>query len=71
MTPLPGIPQDPHDDLDAYVGLDPGRARERAADAGWRTVRVLPPDAVITLEYVAGRLNLTVADGAVTRCWRG
>lgn len=72
MTPLPHIPEDPKDDLDAYVGMAADEAERRAAGAGWRTVRRLAPDAVITLEYVAGRLNITVAaDGTVSRCWRG
>ncbi|MGK5639287.1 I78 family peptidase inhibitor [Streptomyces sp. URMC 126] len=71
MVPLPNFPQDPDDDLDAYAGLDAERAAARARARGWTTVRTLPPGAVITLEYVVGRLNLEVADGVVRRCWKG
>ncbi|MBC2878129.1 MULTISPECIES: I78 family peptidase inhibitor [Streptomyces] len=71
MVPLPNFPQDPDDDLDAYAGLDAGRAAARARERGWTTVRTLPPGAVITLEYVVGRLNLEVAGGTVLRCWKG
>ncbi|CAG6397254.1 I78 family peptidase inhibitor [Streptomyces cocklensis] len=76
----PGEPDDrrppfpapnPHDDLDAYPGLPLEQAEQRAYDRGWQTVRSLPPDAVVTMEYVAGRLNFTVADGRVLRCWMG
>lgn len=61
----------PSDDLDAYAGLPQEQAERRAYDHGWQTVRSLPPDAVVTMEYVAGRLNFTVADGRVGRCWMG
>ncbi|WP_327291796.1 I78 family peptidase inhibitor [Streptomyces sp. NBC_01198] len=61
----------PHDDLDAYPGLPEEEAVRRAYDHGWQTVRSLPPDAVVTMEYVAGRLNFTVADGRIRRCWLG
>ncbi|WP_171172080.1 I78 family peptidase inhibitor [Streptomyces sp. I05A-00742] len=71
MVPLPNLPQDPDDDPEAYVGLDAGRAEARARSRGWSTVRALPPGAVITLEYVVGRLNFEVADGTVRRCWKG
>lgn len=73
----PGEPQQPFpapnplDDLDAYSGLPLEEAEQRAYDRGWRTVRSLPPDAVVTMEYVAGRLNFTVSDGRVRRCWMG
>jgi hypothetical protein len=67
--PFPG--SNPSDDLDAYVGLTQQEAEHRARDRGWRTVRSLPPNAVVTMEYVAGRLNLTVDDGRVRRCWMG
>ncbi|MCQ4083255.1 I78 family peptidase inhibitor [Streptomyces sp. RB6PN25] len=59
------------DDPDSYVGLPVEEARQRAAERGWSPVRTLPPDAVVTLEYVAGRLNLSVDNGRVVRCWRG
>jgi hypothetical protein len=62
-------PQD--DDLDAYVGLAAGAAEDRARGRGWTTVRSLPPDAIITMEYLSGRINLAVRDGEVVRCWKG
>lgn len=61
----------PHDDLNAYLGLTPEQAERRAREHGWTTVRSLPPDAVVTMEYVVGRLNFTVSGDAVTRCWMG
>jgi Peptidase inhibitor I78 family len=71
MPSLPDPATDPDDSPEAYVGLPVADAERRAAERGWRTVRTLPPDAVITMEYAVGRLNLTVRDGAVTRCWKG
>jgi hypothetical protein len=59
------------DDLDAYVGLDGKTAESRARHHGWTTVRTLPPDAIITMEYLSGRINLSVKDGTVVRCWKG
>lgn len=67
----PAFPPNPQDDLDAYPGLPQRQAEQRAYDQGWQTVRSLPPDAVVTMEYVARRLNFTVADGRVLRCWMG
>ena len=61
----------PQDDLDAYRGLEQAEAERRARERGWTTVRSLPPDAVVTMEYVVGRLNFTVAGGRVERCWMG
>ncbi|MEW2523146.1 I78 family peptidase inhibitor [Actinacidiphila alni] len=61
----------PSDDLDAYLGLDAREAERRAEERGWRTVRSLPPGAIVTMEYVAGRLNFTVDAGRVQRCWQG
>ncbi|WP_374203198.1 I78 family peptidase inhibitor [Streptomyces sp. ST2-7A] len=61
----------PNEGTDAYVGLPEADARRRAAERGWSTVRVLPPDAVITMEYIAGRLNLAVEAGRVVRAWEG
>ena len=72
MAPAPNFTGDnPHDDLDAYLGLEEAEARSRAAERGWTTLRSLPPGAVVTMEYVAGRLNFTVDDGRVRRCWLG
>jgi hypothetical protein len=61
----------PHDDPENYVGLPAGKAQELAAERGWSVVRTLPPDAVVTMEYVAGRLNLSIENGRVVRCWPG
>lgn len=61
----------PQDDLDAYVGMQRREAERKASARGWRPVRSLPPDAVVTMEYVAGRLNFTVDADHVTRCWAG
>lgn len=72
MAPLPRRPQTPDDAPDEYVGMPADAAVERARSRGWRTVRRLAPDAVITMEYMAGRLNLAVReDGTVVRCWQG
>jgi hypothetical protein len=60
-------PEDP----ERYVGMAVEAARQRAAERGWRTVRVLPPDAVITMEYLVGRINLIDDGGTVSRCWTG
>ncbi|MEE1943254.1 I78 family peptidase inhibitor [Streptomyces sp. TRM 70361] len=71
MAPVPTSPRTPDDDPETYVGLDVRAAEQQARDRGWTTVRTLPPDAVITMEYVAGRLNFTVRDGSVVRSWKG
>lgn len=68
-TSTPMNPAD--DDSDAYVGLGAAEAEQRARQHGWGTVRCLPPDAIITMEYVAGRINFAVKDDEVVRCWRG
>jgi hypothetical protein len=70
-TPDPEQRQSPDDDAQAYVGLARQEAEQRARDRGWSAVRAVPAGAVITLEYVAGRLNFTVEGGVVTRCWAG
>lgn len=71
MASLPTPPSQPDDIHDSYVGLLAERAEEQARGRGWTTVRSLPPGTVITLEYVAGRLNFEVENGRVTRCWPG
>ncbi|MCX4232568.1 I78 family peptidase inhibitor [Streptomyces sp. NPDC020707] len=72
MAPIPTPPAEPSDTPDAYVGLDAGGAERQARARGWSTVRSLPPGAIITMEYLSGRLNFEVAqDGRVTRCWKG
>ncbi|MEU4211274.1 I78 family peptidase inhibitor [Streptomyces sp. NPDC026206] len=71
MAPLPNLPSDPDDDPEAYAGLPAEAAADRARGHGWTDVRALPPGAVITMEYRAGRLNFEVRDGIVERCWKG
>ncbi|MBR7671442.1 I78 family peptidase inhibitor [Streptomyces sp. NPDC054796] len=64
--------QDPaQDEPETYVGLTGAEAEQRAYAHGWTTVRTLAPDAIITMEYLTGRLNLAVEDGTVVRCWKG
>lgn len=57
--------------MDAYVGLAADGAERQARERGWSTVRSLPPGAIITMEYLAGRLNFEVKEGVVIRCWKG
>lgn len=71
MAPLPNPPAEPQDSPDAYVGLEAAAAERRARESGWTTVRSLPPGAIITMEYLVGRLNFEVADGVVKRAWKG
>ncbi|GAA3123666.1 I78 family peptidase inhibitor [Streptomyces rectiviolaceus] len=74
MAPIPtppAGPQEPHDSTDAYVGLAADGAEQQARERGWSTVRSLPPGAIITMEYLAGRLNFEVKEGVVVRCWKG
>ncbi|WP_354639163.1 I78 family peptidase inhibitor [Kitasatospora camelliae] len=59
------------DNAEEYRGMPVERARERAAERGWTTVRELEPGALITLEFRADRLNLAVRDGEVERAWVG
>lgn len=61
----------PADDPERYVGLPSDAAERQAREQGWTTVRSLSPDAIITMEYLSGRLNLAVRDGTVVRCWKG
>ncbi|MGW7068388.1 I78 family peptidase inhibitor [Streptomyces sp. NPDC054855] len=71
MAPIPTPPAEPQDSLDAYVGLAAEGAERQARERGWSTVRSLPPGAIITMEYLAGRLNFEVKEGVVVRCWKG
>ncbi|WP_225822199.1 I78 family peptidase inhibitor [Streptomyces naphthomycinicus] len=71
MAPIPTPPAEPQDSPDGYLGLDAGHAERLARGRGWSTVRSLPPGAIITMEYRAGRLNFEVRDGRVTRAWKG
>ncbi|MGW0906305.1 I78 family peptidase inhibitor [Streptomyces sp. NPDC002853] len=71
MAPIPTPPAEPQDSLDAYVGLAADGAERQARERGWSTVRALPPGAIITMEYLAGRLNFEVKEDVVVRCWKG
>ncbi|MEW2634063.1 I78 family peptidase inhibitor [Streptomyces sp. NPDC048389] len=71
MAPIPTPPVQPDDAPESYVGLDAAEAEQQARERGWSTVRALPPGSIITMEYVAGRLNFEVKDGSVIRCWKG
>ncbi|EOT02875.1 hypothetical protein K530_16499 [Streptomyces noursei CCRC 11814] len=53
------------------MGLTQEAAEERARRQGWRTVRAVPPGAMLTMEYLVGRINFEVEGGAVVRSWRG
>ncbi|MET7988700.1 MULTISPECIES: I78 family peptidase inhibitor [unclassified Streptomyces] len=71
MAPIPPSRAEPQDSPESYVGLAVSLARERAREHGWPTVRSLPPGAIVTMEYLTGRLNFEVTDDTVTRCWKG
>ncbi|MEE1929271.1 I78 family peptidase inhibitor [Streptomyces sp. TRM 70351] len=71
MAQIPLGSAEPDDDPEAYAGMPVQDAGELARSRGWSTVRTLPPDAVITMEYQAGRLNLTVENDTVLRSWKG
>ncbi|MER5775420.1 I78 family peptidase inhibitor [Streptomyces sp. NPDC002039] len=61
----------PDDDPKRYVGLGTDEAERQAHRRGWSTVRTVPPGAILTMEYRAGRLNLEVEDDTVRRAWSG
>ncbi|GGR59976.1 hypothetical protein GCM10010282_61050 [Streptomyces roseolus] len=71
MAPMSRSPEPSRDAPESYVGLDADGAGRLARTRGWRVVRTLPPGAIVTMEYVAGRLNFEVEDDTVTRCWIG
>lgn len=71
MEDQPADPTARNDDPEAYVGLSGEEAENTARDRGWSTVRSVPPGAMVTMEYLEGRLNFTVEDGVVVRCWKG
>ncbi len=71
MAPESIVPDAPQDDPARYVGLPAAAAERQARERGWDTVRSLPPDAIITMEFLSGRLNFTVRNGTVERCWPG
>ncbi|MEU3298617.1 MULTISPECIES: I78 family peptidase inhibitor [unclassified Streptomyces] len=71
MAPIPTPSAQPDDATESYVGLDADGAERRARSRGWTTVRSLPPGSIITMEFLAGRLNFEVDDGTVVRCWKG
>ncbi|MGK5631017.1 I78 family peptidase inhibitor [Streptomyces sp. URMC 123] len=65
------MPPNPQDDCEEYVGMAAAEAESLARGRGWTTVRAVAPGAIITMEYLAGRLNFEVKDGTVLRCWQG
>ncbi|MGW0537745.1 I78 family peptidase inhibitor [Streptomyces sp. NPDC003032] len=71
MAHIPTPPAEPQDSPDRYVGLAAEAAAQQAREHGWSTVRSLPPGTIITMEYLAGRLNFEVEEGVVTRSWKG
>lgn len=73
MAPESAAHDTPQDEPESYVGLSAAEAEETAQARGWTTVRSLPPDAIITMEYLSGRLNFAVDKdtGTVVRCWPG
>ncbi|WP_406001722.1 I78 family peptidase inhibitor [Streptomyces sp. NBC_00829] len=71
MAPIPTPPAQPDEAPETYVGLDADGAERLARKRGWTTVRALPPGAIITMEYLVGRLNFEVESGTVIRCWKG
>lgn len=71
MADQPTEPTDQPDDPETYVGLPGVEAEETARGRGWNVVRSLRPGAMMTMEYLEGRLNFTVEDGVVVRCWKG
>ncbi|MET7574104.1 I78 family peptidase inhibitor [Streptomyces sp. NPDC005492] len=71
MASIPTPPAEPQDSPNAYVGLDAAQAERLARERGWSTVRALPPGAIITMEFRAGRINFEVRDGTVARAWKG
>lgn len=71
MAPESADPDSSQDDPERYVGLAADDAERRAREQGWSTVRTLAPDAIITMEFLSGRLNLAVRDGTVVRSWKG
>ncbi|MCW2781952.1 MAG: Peptidase inhibitor family, partial [Marmoricola sp.] len=55
-----------------FVGLTRAAAAEQAQLAGCQDVRIYDKDAILTLDYCEGRLNLEVNDdGTVTRARLG
>ncbi|MGW7200420.1 I78 family peptidase inhibitor [Streptomyces chryseus] len=71
MSPLSTPSSQPDDAPEAYVGLDAAGAERLARERGWTTVRALAPGSIITMEYLAGRLNFEVDKDTVIRCWKG
>lgn len=71
MAPIPTPSAQPDDAADSYVGLGGDAAEQQARERGWTTVRALQPGAIITMEFLSGRINFEVTDGTVTRCWVG
>ncbi|WP_377272383.1 I78 family peptidase inhibitor [Peterkaempfera sp. SMS 1(5)a] len=65
------IPEPPQDDPESYLGLAVEQAEAVARTRGWTAVRVVAPDALVTLEYRVGRINFAADGGRVVRCWTG
>ncbi|MEV0374350.1 I78 family peptidase inhibitor [Streptomyces sp. NPDC050636] len=71
MAPDALFPNEPQDDPESYIGLAQQDAEDRARARGWTTVRSLAPGAVITMEFLSGRVNFEVKEGLVQRAWKG
>ncbi|MFC9491202.1 I78 family peptidase inhibitor, partial [Streptomyces hydrogenans] len=65
MAPFSRSPEPPRDAPESYVGLDADGAAQLARTRGWRVVRALPPGAIVTMEYLAWRINFEVEDDTV------
>lgn len=58
-------------DPDDFVGLPGERAGELATERGW-LARVLPPGAMMTMDFREDRINLLLDDtGTVVRAYAG
>lgn len=68
---MPQEMNSPRDDPERYLGLTAEQAEAIAVDRGWTLVRVVPPDALVTMEYRVGRINFAADRGRVVRCWIG
>ena len=68
---MPQQMKPPRDDPESYLGLPAEQAEAIAGQRGWTTVRMVAPDALVTLEYLVGRINFAVDGGRVVRCWIG
>lgn len=62
--------ESPADVTEPYVSLTIEEARLRAEREG-RSIRVLAPGDLVTMEYREGRVNVTAVDGIVIRATVG